>query len=158
SGKTTVVRALTARQDMSVIEAGNLLEAEVRKQSPLGQQIKPYKVAGDLVPLECVVQVISAELKNASEPLVLFDGFPRSAGQVEPFLKVLKDHRLILGAVFVLTLDVAMAIQRLGGRRICPNCGAVYNVHTNPSRKYGQCDQCGSELISREDDREEVIQ
>ena len=157
SGKSTVVRALTAHNGMSVIEAGNLLEAEVRLNTPLGQRIKPYKAAGDLVPLECVVQVISAELKNASESLVLFDGFPRCAGQAAPFLQLLKDHRLTLGAVFVLTLDVATAIQRLGGRRICPKCNAVYNVHTNPPRKDGRCDQCGGELIRREDDREEVI-
>ena len=96
SGKSTVVRALTAHNGMSVIEAGNLLEAEVRLNTPLGQRIKPYKAAGDLVPLECVVQVISAELKNASESLVLFDGFPRCAGQAAPFLQLLKDHRLTL--------------------------------------------------------------
>lgn len=157
SGKTTVVQALTARNGMSVIETGSLLKSEIRRQTSLGLEIKPYTIAGNLVPTEWVVHVISAELKKARERIVLFDGFPRNAGQLEAFFQLLKEHRMKLGAVFVLTLDLKTAMERLGGRRICPGCGAVFNVHTNPPGKDGSCDRCGGQLIKREDDREEVI-
>src|SRR5213080_916473 len=90
SGKTTLARALATTgidpngsTKVSVIETGNLLEAEIRGGTPLGAQIKPYKAAGELVPSQLVEEVISAELGRIQGGLVLFDGFPRSLDQVD---------------------------------------------------------------------------
>jgi adenylate kinase len=156
SGKTTLARALSG-PEVAVIETGNLLEAEVRHQSPLGRQIKPYKVAGELVPSDLVNQVISAELKRFEGRLVLFDGFPRSLEQVDAQLQLLKAHDRKLCAVIVLTLDLAVSIRRLSGRRICAQCGALYNVWSNPPCRDGACDKCGGQLVQRGDDREELV-
>src|ERR1044071_7273673 len=131
SGKTTLARALSSSgpaggeqpRKVFVVETGNLLEAEIRRGSPLGAQIKPYKVAGELVPSQLVEEVISAELERIHGGLVLFDGFPRSLDQVEVQSRVLKKHHRELCAVIVLLIDLAASIRRLSGRRICSKCG-----------------------------------
>jgi len=164
SGKTTLARGLSSSglggekpQEISVIETGNLLEAEIRRGTPLGAQIKPYKVAGELVPSALVEEVISAELERIQGGLVLFDGFPRSLDQVEVQSRVLKRHNRQLCAVIVLLLDLAVSIRRLSGRRICSNCGTLHNMYSNPPRQEGVCDRCGGKLIQRGDDREELV-
>lgn len=158
SGKTTLVRALAEGHRLSAIEAGNLLKREIRLQTALGRQIKPYTDSGRLVPSALVAEVISTEVEKAQNKLVLFDGFPRCSEQIELFFQLLKTQQLALGAVLVLTLDLPAAIRRLGGRRICAKCGTPYNVDTKPPRQPGKCDHCGGELIQREDDRAEVIE
>src|SRR3954466_6459350 len=114
SGKTTLApgRFQKGKDDeqsmkVSVIETGNLLEAEIRRGTPLGAQIKPYKVAGELVPSQLVEEVISAELERIHGGLVLFDGFPRSLDQVEVQSRVMKKHNRELCAVIVLLIDLA---------------------------------------------------
>jgi len=156
SGKTTLARTLAGRNGISVIETGNLLEQEIRHGTPLGLQIKPYKIEGALVPSELVRQVITGELERVQAELVLFDGFPRSVAQIEIFFQLLKEHQLSLCAVIVLSIDSQTVIRRLSGRRMCPNCGAIYNVYMSPPKQDGICDRCGGRLIQREDDRAEV--
>jgi adenylate kinase len=158
SGKTTLVRSLAAVNHISIIETGNLLKREVRLQTPLGRQIKPYTNSGDLVPSEWVEQVISVHLASVQGELVLFDGFPRCGEQIELFFQLLKSHHLDLCAVLVLTLDLQTAIKRLSGRRICTKCGGLYHVEAKPPKQTGECDQCGGVLTQREDDKPEVIQ
>lgn len=157
SGKTTVVRALTSHRFMDVIETGNLLEQEVRLGTDLGRQIDSYKSAGNLVPTSIVKDVVLGALERVRGESVLFDGFPRHSEQVEVFCQLLQVHQLELCVVLILTLDVETAIQRLAGRRLCPGCGALYNLHTKPPRSAGQCDGCGRELIQRKDDRPEIV-
>ena len=157
SGKTTLARALAARGRISVLETGNLLGKEVRLDTQMGRQIKPYTVAGELVPLELVKQVLSSELENAQGNLILFDGFPRSVEQLELFFQLLKNHNLALCAVIILSLDPQSAINRLSGRRICSQCGAVYNVYTDPSKQPELCDRCAGKLTQRPDDRADVV-
>jgi adenylate kinase len=158
SGKTTLARSLAACAHMVVIETGNLLEGEIRRDTPVGRQIKPYKTAGDLVPSELVKQVISGELERVGGKMVLFDGFPRSTGQIEMLHQLLKEQHLELCAVIVLILDLQSAIRRISGRRVCPNCGAIYNIHLQPTKQAGICDRCGGKLVQRPDDRLEVVQ
>jgi adenylate kinase len=157
SGKTSLARSLATRYRISVIEIGNLFEKEIQLGTSLGRRIKPYKTAGKLIPSELVEQVIRNELERVQEDLVVFDGFPRSTAQIETLFQLLKDKHLNLCAVFVLTADLQTAITRLSGRRICPNCGAIYNIHTKPTRHDGVCDRCGGRLIQRQDDRMEAI-
>jgi adenylate kinase len=156
-GKTTLGRSLAARARMTVIETGNLLEGEIRRDSPLGRQIKPYKAAGDLVPVELVRQVISSVLEGVDARIILFDGFPRSIGQIEILRQLLKEQHLELCGVIILTLDLQDSIKRISGRRICPNCGALYNIHLQPPKQAGICDRCGGKLVQRPDDRMEVV-
>jgi adenylate kinase len=157
SGKTTVARALAADSRIAVIETGNLLGAEVKRDTAKGREITPYKAAGDLVPSELVKRVISAELEKADGRAILFDGFPRCARQVELMFELLNERHLTLCAVFILNVEREVVIKRLSGRRLCQKCGALYNIYANPPRQEGKCDKCGGALIQREDDKPEVV-
>ncbi len=157
SGKTTVVRALPANRQLAVIETGNLLEREIRLGTPIGQKIKSDKAAGKLMPTRIVRDVIRAELEKVQGEVILFDGFPRHLGQVDVFFQLLKQRRLKLCSVLVLTLDLKIAIQRIAGRRSCTECGALYNLHTQPPQSARKCDRCGRQLRRRPDDRPEIV-
>jgi adenylate kinase len=157
SGKTTEVRSLNVNRHIAVIETGNLLEREVRLGTPVGQRIKLDKAAGNLVPTDMVKDVVLAELKRVEGEVVLFDGFPRHLEQVAVFFQLLKLRRLKLCSVLVLTLNLQIAIQRIAGRRLCPGCGTLYNLHTNPPKFASKCDICGRKLRQRPDDRPEIV-
>lgn len=160
SGKTTLARGLAA-DGVCVIETGNLLEVEVRGGTELGRKIKPYKVAGELVPSELVKQVISAELGRSTSQFVLFDGFPRSLDQVALLDQLLSEHSLELTVIIELTMDLEKSIRRLSGRRICSQCGTLFNTHsTIPSavpKIEGLCNRCGGKLVQRGDDQDALI-
>jgi adenylate kinase len=156
-GKTTLARALAARGPFATVEPGNLLEGEIRQDTPLGRQIKHYKLAGELVPPQFVKQVLSGELQNAKGKHILFDGFPRSIAQIDILFELLKEHDLQLCAVLIIDLDLQAALQRITGRRICSQCGTVYNIYSQPPKQPDVCDRCGGKLIQRADDRVEIV-
>jgi adenylate kinase len=156
-GKTTLAKTLAARHGVSVLEVGNLLQDEIRRQTPLGEQIKPWKMAGELVPSNLVKEVLSRELERVDRQCVFFDGFPRAHAQVEILSELLKQHHLQLCGVLILDIDAKTAFERIAGRRVCLNCGAIYNVYTQPPQQEGICDRCGGKLIQREDDRDETV-
>lgn len=157
SGKTTIVRALNVKQPLTVIETGNLLEREIRLRTAIGKRIKRDKAAGKLVPTDVVKTVIQARLKKVKTGWVLFDGFPRHLGQAEVFFELLETQRLNLCLVGILTLKLATALKRIAGRRVCPECGRLYNLQMNPPAKVGTCDGCGGKLEVRADDQPATI-
>ncbi len=87
----------------------------------------------------------------------MLDGFPRSLEQVALLDRILSRFGLGLDGVFLLTASPAEIVRRLGGRRVCPRCDAVYHVDNQPPRSPGVCDRCGSALVQRPDDAEEVV-
>jgi adenylate kinase len=158
TGKTTLARALGTKVRASIIEVGNLLEAEVRRGTALSRQIAGYKTQGKLVPSELVKQVLSDELRKADGEIVIFDGIPRSNEQISILFQLFKENALSLAAVLLLNVDVPTLLNRITGRRICTKCGSVYNIFTNPAKTAGICDRCGGTLEQRNDDRLEVVQ
>jgi adenylate kinase len=157
SGKTTLARALAERTPISIIEVGTLLNQEVQRGTALGKAMKPFTSTGNLVPLAHVKKIVSKALQKAKEDIVLFDGIPRSTGQILPFLEMLSARGLALCAVIILTLDLQTALNRLVGRRICKQCGALHNVAGQSAKQAKICKRCGGELIQRKDDRAEVV-
>lgn len=157
SGKTTLGRGLVTRLPMTVIETGNLLEKKIRDGTPLGEQIKSCKAAGELVPSEVVKQVIAETLQEVRSDIVLFDGFPRSLGQMEMFFQLLRDNDLVFRAVIVLKVDLATATERLSARRVCSQCGAITNVPKTSAQQTLVCSRCGAVIMPRVDDRPEVM-
>ena len=156
-GKTTLARSLAARGPFAAVEPGNLLEKEIRQDTALGRQIKHYKLAGELVPPEFVRQVLSGELQNAKGKHILFDGFPRSIAQIDTLAELLKEHGLDLCAVLIIELDLQTALQRITGRRICSQCGTVYNIYSKPPKQPDVCDRCAGKLTQRADDGVEIV-
>ena len=153
SGKGTQAVKLAAKFGVPHISTGDILRAHVRKKTKLGKLAQSYMAAGKLVPDDVVIEMTAKRLRepDAKKGFIL-DGFPRNLAQARALEGVTAlDH------VVNLFLDAEDLVKRPTGRRICPNCAAVYHLLTNPSKKPGRCDKCGHELTTRTDDTEDVV-
>ena len=139
------------------IATGDLLRAAVSKGTKLGLKAKGYMDNGQLVPDEVVVDLI-AERVSSSPSGFLLDGFPRNKGQNDALSKVLGEHRIPLDKVICIDLPDRIIIRRSEDRRLCRQCGAIYNISTVPPRAEGICDVCGGSLYQRDDDRKSTME
>jgi adenylate kinase len=158
SGKGTQASALEKKHGIPHIASGDLLRANVRKNTELGRRAKPHMDRGDLVPDELILDMME---KRLSEPETregyILDGFPRTVAQAESLDGRLAQLDQKLDAVIYLEVPEAEILRRLSGRRTCPSCHAVYHVDTIPPARGGLCDKCGTQLVQREDEKPEVI-
>lgn len=157
AGKGTQSAIIARRTGVARISTGEMLRDAIARKTPLGEQAAPLMDNGNLVPDSLLVALIA---ERVTEPDctngLLLDGFPRTVNQAEALDKLVQDRGMEL---VVMNFDVprAVLLRRLSGRRWCPNCQATYHIETSPPKKAGICDQCGSKLIQRADDRENVV-
>jgi len=165
AGKGTQAKRIAEHYGIPQISTGDLLREHVRKSTPLGLQAKDIMARGELVPDELLYGMVAERLREVDcQPGFILDGFPRTAGQagwLDEFLKQeLFDNSnpgKCLPIVVQIDVDYNELLSRLTGRRSCPACGRIYNVHLQPPRVDELCDVDGSKLVTRNDDREEVI-
>jgi adenylate kinase len=158
AGKGTQAQRLAARFGIPQISTGDMLRAAKREGTALGRQAESYMTAGKLVPDEVVIGLVEERLRYTdAQPGFILDGFPRTIAQAEALDGVLA--RLGRSRLRVIDVQVpeAVLVERLGGRLTCPKCGATYHAVFTPPKKLGICDNCGSELVTRPDDRPEAI-
>lgn len=151
-GKGTQARRLQEEYGWTVIATGDLLRQAMAEGTPLGEQAKAYIQKGELVPDALVNQLVSERLQGLEH--FILDGYPRNLTQAEMLARILPQP---LDAVVYFELAEEALIARLSGRRICPACGAVFHVVSNPSARGELCDRCGTPLVIREDDRPETV-
>jgi adenylate kinase len=158
SGKGTQAKLLSEKYRIPHVSTGDLLRANLAAGTPLGLQAKAAMDAGQLVSDDLVLAIIRERLKNpdAKKGFIL-DGFPRNIPQANALDAMLRNIAQPLDAAILMEVDFDILMQRLTGRRTCENCGAAYNVYTNPPRLEDQCDRCGGPLHHRADDNEETI-
>jgi adenylate kinase len=158
SGKGTQAKLLTEKYRIPHVSTGDLLRANLAAGTPLGLQAKAAMDAGQLVSDDLVLAIIRERLRNpdAKKGFIL-DGFPRNIPQANALDSMLRNIAQPLDAAILMEVDFDILMQRLTGRRTCENCGAAYNVYTNPPRLEDQCDRCGGPLHHRADDNEETI-
>lgn len=126
--------------------------------SPAMQKAINYMQKGLLVPDEIVIELIRERVDCLKcDAGFVLDGFPRTVQQAHFFDKLLKEQQLKLDAVVLYELDIETIVRRLGGRRVCVDCKAVYHLETMPPKQDNVCDKCGGRLIIRDDDRPEAI-
>jgi adenylate kinase len=113
--------------------------------------------AGELVPDDLVMDLVREHLDTHPSDGVIFDGFPRTDAQATGLADVLSTMECAVDSVLLFEADDALLIQRISGRRSCPECGAVYNVYFTPPAEDGVCDHCGQRLIHRLDDQEDTV-
>ncbi|WP_435099690.1 adenylate kinase [Halarchaeum sp. P4] len=149
AGKGTQSKRLCEEYDIEHITTGDALRANKQMETEYGTPAE-YMDAGELVPDPLVNEIVAAALEDADG--FVLDGYPRNESQVE-YLEDATD----LDVVLYLDVDEEELVRRLTGRRVCPECGASYHVDFNPPEEEGVCDECGSELVQRDDDTEETV-
>jgi adenylate kinase len=163
AGKGTQAKQIAERYGIPQISTGDLLRDHVRRGTALGLEAKAIMARGELVPDELLYGMVSDRLRGPDcQKGFILDGFPRTAAQagwLDAFLaKELFDKSEKRPPVVIrLDVDYTQLLLRLTGRRSCPTCGRIYNVHFQPPRFNELCDLDGSKLVLRNDDREEVI-
>jgi len=158
SGKGTQAKLLADKYRIPHISTGDLLRANLAAGTPLGLQAKAAMDAGQLVSDDLVLAIIRDRLRSPdSRKGFILDGFPRNIPQAQALDSMLRNISQPLDAAVLMEVDFDILMQRLTGRRTCENCGAAYNVYTNPPRLEEQCDRCGGHLHHRADDNEETI-
>lgn len=158
SGKGTQAKRLVDHYGVVQISTGDLLRAAVAAGTELGRAAKSAMDAGQLVSDDIVLGMIRERLQqpDTSRGYIL-DGFPRNIPQAEALDSMLEELGQPLETAILLVVPFEDLLQRLTGRQTCADCGAVYNVHTNPSKEPGICDVCGGKLTQRDDDNEETV-
>ncbi len=158
SGKGTQAKLLVDKLDIPQISTGDLLRAAVEAQTPLGRQAKAIMDAGQLVPNDLVLGLIRERLNNPDcRNGFILDGFPRNLDQAEELDRLLDSLSMPIQKSILIDVDFDILMQRLTGRLTCEDCGAVYNIFTNPPTMEDECDKCGGNLHHRSDDNEETI-
>ncbi len=157
AGKGTQAVAIAEAHGIPHVSTGDIFRANLRDETPVGLEAKEYMDAGDLVPDDVVIRMVAERLTAAdTRDGFLFDGFPRTIDQAEALEAVLDAADTPLDAVVTFVVDTDELVDRLTGRRSCPD-GHVYHVVHNPPEVEGVCDVDGKELFQREDDREDVV-
>lgn len=153
SGKGTYASRLQIKLGVEVISMGDIFRELMKEESDLGREVKYYVEKGLLVPDEIVVEVLKKRLsKIPPEKGYILDGFPRTLEQAKTLETIAK-----LDVILLLMVPDWMIIERLSSRRICQNCGTVYNLRFLKPKVDGICDKCGGPLYQRSDDNPEVI-
>jgi len=155
-GKGTQAKLLAEKFGFRHIATGDILREAVRKRTKLGKLAKSYMDKGQLVPDEVMLGLIDEVLAETDADVIL-DGYPRTVVQAENLEPTLNRHGFVLKQAVFIDVPDDEIVRRLSARRICPKCGAVYNLLTQPPKDDEICDNCGTKLIMRDDDRPEVI-
>ncbi len=164
AGKGTQAKRIVEQYGIPQISTGDLLRDHVRRGTELGREAQVIMARGELVPDELMYGIVANRLRedDCRNGFVL-DGFPRTAAQAgwldafleKEFFDKSESCRLV---VIQLLVDYTQLLLRLTGRRSCPTCGRLYNVHSQPPHFDELCDLDGSKLVVRDDDRPEVIE
>ena len=158
AGKGTHAKILSERYKIPHISTGDILRSQIQKQTPLGQRAKSFIDSGKLVPDNLVVEMVQERLRNDDvKNGFILDGFPRTVDQAEALDEILEKAKMSLHFVLQFDTSEEVIVDRLSGRRACPNCGANYHVYNIPPKNEGICDVCSRPLIQRKDDEPETV-
>ena len=158
AGKGTQAKMIAEKYGIPHISTGDIFRYNIKNGTELGKEAKKYMDQGLLVPDELTVKILLDRVaKDDCKNGYVLDGFPRTIPQAE----VLEEALTKLGDRIDYAINVEVPdeniVKRMGGRRACVNCGATYHIEHVPPKKEGICDNCGSELILRDDDKPETV-
>ncbi|MBI4906291.1 MAG: adenylate kinase [Acidobacteria bacterium] len=157
SGKGTQAKLVRDCLGIPHISTGDMLRDRIQQGGELGEQVRSVLEAGHLVSDELVDRLVEDRISmpDCANGFIL-DGYPRTTAQASAMVQAL-GARGIRWLVVHLKVDYNEIIRRLAARRSCVQCGAVFNLASNPPKANGICDSCGGNLGLRDDDRESVI-
>lgn len=158
SGKGTIGHIISDLYDIPLVTTGDMLREAARNATEYGKIVKEHMDRGDLVPDRIVNSIVRDRMGRPDvEDGFVLDGYPRSRSQADALDQIMENLDIKLTHVLYVVLSDDAIIKRLSKRRSCPKCGAVYHLISAPPKKPGICDVCGTKLIQRDDDKEDVI-
>ena len=161
AGKGTQAARLVERYGWIHLSTGDMFREALERRDPVALEAQGLMNAGRLVPDALVGRMVRRKMEalaaDGNAPGVIFDGYPRNEAQVGHLDAVLADVGATLRGVLALEVEDERLVKRLAGRRSCPACGRGYNLHFDPPRTPGVCDEDGAPLTCRADDNEKTI-
>lgn len=157
AGKGTQCKRIIEKYGISHLSSGDILRAERKANSELGQKAQSYMDSGALVPDELIIDMMIGAIKKAPAAGYVLDGFPRTIAQGEGLDAALEKAGEKIDAIVNLQVPDEPILARMTGRRSCPVCGAVYHIENLRPKVEGQCDQGCGPLVQRKDDTPEVV-
>ena len=157
TGKGTVAGILSKELNIPAVSTGDLFRENMKNGTEVGKLAESYISNGNLVPDEVTVRMVEERLqKDDAKNGVILDGFPRTIGQAETLDDLLKNEGKEVNYVINLTTPEDELLERTTTRRVCKNCGQIYNIKTKPTKVEGICDICGGEVYQRNDAKLDV--
>ena len=154
AGKGTQAEILSKKLGIPTISTGNILRAAVKAGTPVGLKAKSFMDAGKLVPDDVIIGILAEALKGPEcAKGYILDGVPRTIPQAE----AMERQGVDIDVALDLAVEDSAIVERMGGRRVCPACGATYHIVNTPPKTGGVCDKCGADLIIRADDAPETV-
>ena len=154
AGKGTQAEILCKELNIPTISTGNILRAAIKNGTPTGLKAKSYMDAGQLVPDEVIIGIVTERLAEADcAGGYILDGVPRTIAQAE----ALEQGGIQFDAVVSIEISDETIMERMSGRRVCESCGASYHLVAVPPKTPGVCDSCGGQLVQRKDDAPETV-
>ena len=160
AGKGTMASRLHEKLNIPHISTGDIFRENIKNGTELGRKAKTYMDQGQLVPDELTCDLVADRIeKSDCKDGFILDGFPRTIPQAEMLDRVLKEKNEKIDDVINIEITDDVIVKRMDGRRSCPNCKKIYqlNVESLRPKKDGICDDCGTELVQREDDKPETV-
>ncbi len=159
AGKGTQADRLRNDFGLPFISTGDMLRENVKEGTELGKEAQKFMDAGELVPDDLIVKMAAERLKadDAQDGFIL-DGFPRTLEQGKALDKLLSELGRRVTAALMIDVPDEQVMRRISGRRMCVKSGHNYHVDFDPPKREGVCDQDGSRLVQRDDDKDDVVQ
>lgn len=158
TGKGTQAALLSEKAAIPHLSTGDMFREAIANKTDLGLKVKSYLDAGKLVPDELTINLVKERLlKNDCAKGFILDGFPRTEFQAQALDKFLGEQNTTIDIALLIDVPEEKLIERLSSRRVCPQCGATYNILSNPPKVNSTCDVCNTQLIQRTDDTESTI-
>lgn len=158
SGKGTQAKILEERHAMKQLSSGDMLRAAVSEGNEIGKKAKSFMEAGELVPDDLVVEIVTDQIEKLGDKGFILDGFPRNVHQAEVLDRMLDKRGRNIDRVLVVEVSDDLLVERIAGRYTCANCGEGYHDKFKQPETDGVCDKCGStEFIRRPDDNPDTV-
>ena len=155
AGKGTQAEIVSQKLGIPTISTGNILRAAIKAGTPVGLAAKSFMDAGKLVPDDVIIGILAQALAGPEcAKGYILDGVPRTIPQAQ----AMEEQGIDIDVALELDVPDQTIVERMGGRRVCPTCGATYHVVNAPPKQEGVCDKCGAALIVRPDDAPQTVQ